>query len=502
VLGACAIGLFSGFRTGSTASDTIAIGTPYAPTTLDPQVGTSGGDYAYLYFVFDRLIQQNPKTGVLEPMLATSWNFVGAKKLALDVNLRRGVTFQDGTPFNADAVIATFKRQKAKGDVLNNLQYVKGYRKLSQYKVRILLSQENAQLPYGLADRAGMIFSPTALKKVGDKNFGNQPVGAGPYRFTSQKTGAEYNFTRYDGYWNDKAPNRVRRVKNIKYVVFKTDSAEVAAVRSGQIQIGSVLYPQDVASLRKDTKLTTTVGPNSTFSMIYFNGKLKPFDDPRVRLAVNHALDRQAILKAASEGLGQVWYQPVPPNTFGYAKGLGPLWPRDVAKAKQLMAQAGYADGVDVECYTYPGLGYEITAPIIVENMKEIGLNLKVVTGTPAQVVPFYTQDLSPCYLSGWTGGPNPAVTYRGILWSKSYYNAGKTNFGVDKPIEAIQRTYSRKAQEALYVAINKAMKRAPGYAPLYAAASVTAYAKNVKGWVISPFPLLNTSYQGLYYGS
>jgi len=502
-LAVCAVMLFSGFRAGATASDTIAIGTPYAPTTLDPQIGTSGADYAYLYFVFDRLIQQDPRTGVLKPMLATSWSFVGQKKLAFDVNLRRGVTFQDGTPFNADAVIATFKRQKAKGDVLNNLQYVKGYKKLSPYKVRILLSQENAQLPYGLADRAGMIFSPTALKKSGDKAFGNNPVGAGPYSFVSQKAGAEYVFTRYEGYWNNKAPNRARRVKNIKYVVFKTDSAEVAAIRSGQIQVAAVLYPQNVKTLMNSKdRLVTTVGPNSTFSMIYFNGKMKPFDDPRVRLAINHALDRRAIMTAASEGLGTVWYQPVPPNTFGYAKGLGPLWPRDIAKAKQLMSQAGYADGVDLECYTYPGLGYEITAPIIVQNLKEIGINLKVITGTPAQVVPFYTQDLSPCYLSGWTGGPNPAVTYRGILWSKSYYNAGKTNFGVEKPIEAIQRTYSPKAQEALYVAINKGMKRAPGYAPLYASPSVTAYAKNVKGWVISPFPLLNTSYQGLYYVS
>lgn len=181
-----AVLLLSGFQASKTASDTIAIGTPFAPTTLDPQVGTSGGDYAYLYFLFDRLIQQDPLTGALKPMLATSWSFVGKNKLAFDLNLRRGVKFQDGTPFNADAVIATFKRQKAKGDVLNNLQFVKGYKKLSPYKVRILLSQQNAQLPYGLADRAGMIFSPTALAKTGDKDFGNNPVGAGAYKFVSQ----------------------------------------------------------------------------------------------------------------------------------------------------------------------------------------------------------------------------------------------------------------------------------------------------------------------------
>jgi peptide/nickel transport system substrate-binding protein len=109
----------SGGGNGSTASKhintngTITIGTTFAPTTLDPGTGTSGADYQYLYFIFDRLINFNEHTGALEPMLATSWNFSGPNKLELDVMLRHGVTFQDGTPFNAQAVV-TYSMQYIK----------------------------------------------------------------------------------------------------------------------------------------------------------------------------------------------------------------------------------------------------------------------------------------------------------------------------------------------------------------------------------------------------
>src|SRR5205807_3694528 len=127
-----------------------------------------------------------------------------------------------------------------------------------------------------------------------------------------------------------------------------------------------------------------------------------------------------------------------------------------------------------------------------------IGINMNVITGTPAQVVPFYTQNLAPCYLSGWGGGANPVTTYRGTLWSHSYYNAGKTNFGVDQDIDQFLTTYSPSDYDKLFYDINSVMKTSPGYAVIYSAPATNVYQKNIKGWVISPFALSN--WQGLYY--
>ncbi len=474
----------------------ITIGTTFAPTTLDPGTGTSGADYQYLDFVFDRLINFNEKTGNLQPMLATSWSFRGANKLTLDVKLRHGVKFSDGTPFNAQAVVTYSKAYIKDGDVLDNLQYVTKISAVNNYEVRYTLSQQNSQLPYGLADRAGMIPSPTAVAKEG-KGFGVAPVGAGPYKFVSENAGSSYSFTRNDAYWNNA---NQPRVKKINFQVFATDTALVSAVRSGSVNMAGALFPQDVQVLKSDANVTTSIDPGTGFDVVYFNGKLKPLTNPKVRLAFNLALNRTAIMNAATNGLGKVWTQPVAPGTYGYSKGEAPVWTYNVAKAKQLMAQAGYAKGVNMTCYTYPGEGFNITAPVIISEEKAIGININVVTGTPAQVVPYYTKNLAPCYLSGFLGGANPVTTYEGLLWSKSYYNAGKTNFGVDRYIDKFFTTYTKANYQALFDHINKVMKTSPGYAVLYANPDINVYQKNIAGWVISPFELEN--WQGLYFTS
>ena len=317
---------------GSTANGTIAIGTTLAPTTLDPQMGTSGADAQYLYFVFDRLIQYDPQTGELRPMLATSWKFVGAKKLEFRLNLRKGVRFQDGTPMDARAVVYTLKRHLANGDVGNDLQYVRDVKATGPYTVTIMLSQQNALLPNGLADRAGMIVSPTAARKD-EKGFGTHPVGAGPYKFVSMTAGSRYTFTRFAGYWNNAA---LPRVKNVDIKVFSNDTSLVTAVRTGDVQVGGGLFPQDVSLVQREKDLKVVVSKGLTLNMVYFNGRMKPFDDAKVRLAFNLALDRNAIVRAASNGLGKAWTQPVPPGNRGYVAGLDPLWTRDVARAHRV----------------------------------------------------------------------------------------------------------------------------------------------------------------------
>jgi peptide/nickel transport system substrate-binding protein len=474
-------------------SGTITVGTTLAPTTLDPGLGTSGADYQYLYFLFDRLIQFNPRTGALEPMLATSWHFAGAGKLELVVNLRHGVKFQDGTPLTAAAVASYSKTYIKEGDVLDDLQFVTDVTASGNFQVIYHLSQQNSQLPYGLADRAGMIPSPTAVQKEG-KNFGTHPVGAGPYQFAAENAGSSYSFTRWPGYWNNASQPRIQHVT---YQIFQNDTSLATAARSRAVSIAVGVFPQDVQQLKAIPGVKVSIGPGTGFDLVYFNGALKPFTDPRMRLAFNLALNRTAIMDAATDGLGKVWTQPVPPGTAGYVASLDPVWTYDPARARQLVKQAGYPNGVNISCYTYPGLGYDITAPVLISQLKAVGINMKVISGTPAQVVPFYTKNLAPCYLSGWGGGANPVTTYEGILWSKSYYNAGKTDFGVDKYINQFFSTYSAGSYNKLFYGINQAMKNAPGYAVEYANPAINVYASNVGGWRTSPFGLDN--FQGLY---
>jgi len=489
-LAACSAGSGTGDQA---TSDTIVGGSAFPPGTLDPTTGTQGSDLAYLDMVFDTLIQQNPQTGALEPMLATSWKYLGADKLELAVFLRHGVKFQDGTPFNAQAVVTYSQDFLKAGDIANLLQYVTSVTAQGDYEVIYHLSQQNAQLPEGLTGRAGMIPSPTAVAKEG-KSFAEHPVGAGPYKFVSETQGASYDFTRFDGYWNNA---NVKRVKNFDFKIFQSDTALVNAIRTGDVNVAFHLDSQDVKTLKGVSNLSVSVGPGTQFGLAYFNSARKPLDNPKVRLAFNLALDRKSIAEAVTDGLGTPTTQPVPAGTVGYIKSLEPVFSYDPARAKQLMQQAGYGNGVDMTCFEYPGLGFETAAPIIIAEEKAIGINLKIVPVTPAQVGPFFANKTAPvCALANY-GGTDPATSFE-LLWSQSYYNAGKTNYGIDDQYEKFYSTYSNSGIDQIAQAINESQQTNPGYAPMFTAPLVNVYQKNIAGWVTSNLGIDN--WRGMYY--
>jgi peptide/nickel transport system substrate-binding protein len=473
---------------------TIVVGSMFPPGTLDPTTGTQGSDLAYLNFVFDALVQQNPQTGAFEPMLATSWRYLGADKLELAVFLRHGVKFQDGTPFNAQAVVDYSADFIKAGDIANLLQFVTTVTAAGDYEVIYHLSQPNAQLIGGLAGRAGMIPSPTAVRKEG-ANFAVHPVGTGPYSFVSETQGASYDFTSFPGYWNNA---NLKRVKNVDFKIFQSDTALVDAVRTGDVNVAFHLNSQDVSTLKEMPNLTVSVGTGTQFGLAYFNSSRKPLNDPRVRLAFNLALDRKAIAEAVTDGLGQVTTEPLPPGTIGYVKSLDPSWPYDPARAKQLMQQAGYAGGVSMTCYEYPGLGFETAAPIIIAEEKAIGINMTVIPGTPAQVGTFFTNKAAPeCFLANYGGGGVAAVSFE-LLWSKSYYNAGKTDYGIDNYFGQFYSAYSNAGIAQISYNIVKSQQANPGYAPMFTAPLVNVYQKDIAGWVTSNLGIDN--WRGLYF--
>ncbi len=495
-LAACSSGASGQASAGGNDSGTIVAGSMFPPGTLDPTTGTQGSDLAYLNFVFDALVQLNPQTGAIEPMLATSWKYLGTDHLQLALFLRRGVKFQDGTPFNAQAVVDYSKAFIKAGDIANLLQYVTSVTANGDYEVIYHLSQQNAQLLGGLAGRAGMIPSPAAVRKEG-ANFGVHPVGTGPYSFVSETQGASYDFTSFSGYWDNAG---LKRVKNVDFKIFQTDTALVNAVRTGDVNVAFHLASQDVSTLKQNSGLTVSVGPGTQFGLAYFNSSRKPLNDPRVRLAFNLALDRKSIAETVTDGLGQVTTQPQAPGTIGYVKSLDPAWPYDPAKAKDLMRQAGYSGGVNLTCYEYPGLGFETAAPIIIAEEKAVGINMTIIPGTPAQVGTFFTNKAQPeCFLANYGGGGDAPVAFQ-LLWSQSYYNAGKTNYGIDKYFDQFYTAYSNAGINEIAYNIVKSQQANPGYAPMFTAPLVNVYQNSIAGWVTSNLGIDN--WRGLYYKS
>src|ERR1700730_763482 len=172
--------------------------TPGEPGSLDPGADISGFDAYYSNAIYETLINSDPKTlQPTRPGLATSWEFTGTDKLTFRLHLRHGVTFQDGTPFNAQAVKVSLDHYKSLGAWFD-LVPVKSETVVDDNTIDLNLSQPYSPLPAILTFRAGQIISPTALQKYG-KDYGRNPVGAGPFAFKSWTAGSELVLTKCNG---------------------------------------------------------------------------------------------------------------------------------------------------------------------------------------------------------------------------------------------------------------------------------------------------------------
>jgi ABC-type transport system substrate-binding protein len=499
---------------------TITEGYTLPPTTLDPEVGTSGADYIYLEQIYGNLIEINA-SGTLIPAMAAKWAFSGTGAKANDtftVWLRPGLKFSDGTPLDAAAVVADWKRYLASGDIVDDMEYVipGSIRAVGTDEIQEQTTQPNAQLPWGLADRAGMIVDPAALKREGAANFGTHPVGAGPYKVTSVSAGHSYCYTRNDTYYlSNKADPRI---KNLCIQDYANTTTEDTALRSGTVQVGIYLQGNDYKVLKPDSSLKVLHGPSLGFDQIYFNGLAKAGQhganlvSPKLRLAFNLGLNRQRMNQIGEDGLGTVSTEVRPPGSFGYVAQYDTQLAYNPAKATSLMKSLGYSPShpYHLTCDWYPGLGYNLTDPVMIASEKAVGIDMNVVEGPETDVVSYYTENSYPCYVSGWGGGANPVTTYEGILWSHSYYNAhfctsttscgAGVNWGADPFIDKFFTAFSTSAETDLFTQIDKNQITNPGNAVVYFNPTITAFATNVAGPGVTVNPNQSFELDSLYF--
>lgn len=464
-------------------SAAVVIGTTSAPTSLDPAVGTSGGDYQYLYMIYARLINQNPKTGAFEPGLATSWKFTGPNNLTFEMSLRHGVSFQDGTPLNA-AAVKTSLEHFIKAGVLPDLSSVASISTPGPYSVILHLSSQFSALPAILADRAGMIISPAALAKYG-KNIGTHPVGAGPFEFVSEVPNSSITLKRFPGYYQ----SGFAKAKGITWQIFSSPVTMENALRSGSIQIASGVPPTDAAALKSDSGITVSVGPSLSYTGLWLNTKLSPVNNQDVREAIQYALDRNTLAKAATDGSGKPAWEVVPPGTPDYVAN-PPTYSYDPSLAKELLARAGYSKGVKLSCILPSGLGslgYPTIVPFIQNELAAVGIHVTFNSmSLPASVPAFFSNAGAQCYASGWSGRPDPEMTLAAIVQTSSYFNAGHTNYNLQNELNRLNSTYSASGRLQAMGQLYASMHTLAPSVMLFTDPEVVALSSSVSGFVPS----------------
>jgi peptide/nickel transport system substrate-binding protein len=373
-------------RSDASSGDTLVFGSAAEPTSLDGAVVSDGESLRVIDQITEGLVGLAPGSTNIVPKLARSWKATNAGRV-WTFNLRRGVTFHDGTPFNAKAVCANFDRwynftgpfasdstsyyyytvfggYKKKAAGLTNSPLYRSCRAANDSTAVITLRRANAAFLGALSLTSFAIQSPTAMEKYGankgtlskDGVFtpggqygvpGGVAVGTGPFKLESWKIGDRLVIVRNDSYWGRKAI-----LRRVIFRAIPDNAARLQALQTGEIQGYDLVEPQDIPTIKKNSKLKVLDRPAFNVAYVTINQKVKPFDNPLVRQAVAYGLDRAGVVKAFYAGRGEVAHEFMPPQVLGYSKNVK-KYPYNPNKAKQLLQQAGVTLPLEVE-FWYP----------------------------------------------------------------------------------------------------------------------------------------------------
>ena len=343
------------------------------PTWFDP-AETTGivTPFMVMYAIHDALVKPMPGNP-LAPSLAESWT-VSADGRAYEFVLRGGTRFHNGDPVTAEDVKFSFERYRGAASKAFK-ERVAAVETPSPTRVRFRLKQPWPDFLtfYSSATGAGWIVPKKYVEKVGDDGFKKAPVGAGPYRFVSFTPGVELVLEAFEPYW--------RKVPQVKRLVFRTipdPSTRFAALRRGEVDITYWMTASLGEELRRTPGLTLKPSLANNTYWVYFVDQWdpkSPWHDRRVRLAANYAIDRQAINQAETLGFSRMNYSLIPSH-FDYF-WQPPAIPHDRARARQLLAEAGYPNGFDAGDLACDSVHVGIAEPVA-NDLQAAGFKLKL----------------------------------------------------------------------------------------------------------------------------
>jgi len=425
-------GLFLGFAltvaalsTQAAAQDgTLRIGLREDPDLLDPTLGSSYVGRIVYAAMCDKLFDLDSKLNIV-PQLATGYQYEDPTHLV--IHLRAGVTFQDGEPLTAEAAKYKLNRDlTAKGSMrageINAIQTIEVVDPLT---IRLILKAPNSPLLAQLTDRAGMMISPKAVDAAGDK-FGLHPVCAGPFSFESRVQQDRIVLKRYPGYWNPADFH----FEQVVYMPMTNSSVRLANLQAGSLDLVEFIVPTDVAAVEKDPNLKLAIGDNLGYNGINFNLNNGPAanttigQNALVRQAFELSIDRIALIQVVYNGMFTPTAQANPPSSPFYVPSVEPP-PRDVAKARALLQQAGVATPVTVVLTTTNNPDIQQTAEVIQSMAREAGFDVKIKTMEFASSLQAgYAGDFQ-AYMIGWSGRSDPDGNMWALLHTGGTFNYG-----------------------------------------------------------------------------
>jgi len=410
---------------------------------LDAAYETDGNSFLVCDNIFEALVFYKDESTALEPGLAESWKISPDGK-TYTFNLRKGVKFHDGTPFNADAVVFSIGRMMKERNVkffgkgweipaqerppeywvsMEMDKTVGSIEAVGEYTVVFKLKRIEAPFIANMGMDFANIISPTAFLE-NPKEFLRNPVGTGPFKFVTWIKDDRIVLTRNNDYWDKKGGPYLERI------VFRSipeNSVRFLELKTGNIHICQFPNPADIDLAKKDSNLILPTQPGMNVGYLSFNHTKEPWkSNINLRKAIAHAINRKAIVDNIYQGMGQTANNPIPPTMWGYNKNI-PGFKYDPALAKELLAKAGYPNGKGLGEITlwsmpvprpYNPDGRKI-GEAMAADLAKVGIKAKIVTfewGTYLKRQREQPADMD-LFQLGWTGDNGDPDNFLAVLF-------------------------------------------------------------------------------------
>ncbi|MEF2291359.1 ABC transporter substrate-binding protein [Virgibacillus dokdonensis] len=460
--------------------------------------------------IFESLLDYDKESFEVVPGLAHDWE-VSDDGLRYTFLLEEDVTFHDGTPFNAEAVKVNFERWADpehkyaftddgyayplygnmfggyKGDESHNIKEINV---INDYEVEFVLKAPQGPFLQNMAMHYFAMTSPTALEKYGS-DIGENPVGTGPFKFVSWSKNDQIVLEKFADYRKDGLP----KLDQVIFEVIPENSARLIALRSGEVDIIDGINPDDAASIESEDGLDLYVRGENNIGFLGMNVEKEPLNDKLVRQAINYAVDTDAIVEALYAGYATTAANLIPPNYLGYNDELEP-YAHDVEQAKELLAEAGYADGFEMDLWVMPvSRPYmpdpETVAEIVQSNLQEIGITTNIVREEWAPYLEKTGKGEQDLYLLGWSGSNgDPDYFFDSLLHGDSIGGENRSFFQndeVDKLIDQAGAEIDQDKRAALYKQVQTILhEEVPGVNIVHSTPLVAAKNK-VKNFIPHP---------------
>jgi peptide/nickel transport system substrate-binding protein/oligopeptide transport system substrate-binding protein len=406
--------------------------------SLDPARATDGESFKVTQNIFETLLNFGEQDTTINEGLATKWE-PSEDGLTYTFTLREGVKFHDGTDFNAEAVVKNFERwangtedqfpyyasmfggfKADEGHVIESVT--------AEGDTTVVFKLKRPQSPFlkNIAMSPFAIASPTAFEKFGDK-FGDNPVGTGPFTFVEWKKNDSITIDKNADYWDKELP----KLDKVIFRAIPDNSARLNALSTNEIDLADGINPTDTKTVTDNAKLQLFERPSMNVGYLGLTNTRPPFDNVKVRQAMNHAIDKQSIIDAFFNGGAEIAKNPMPPSISGYNDDIAG-YEYDPEKAKALLKEAGLEDGFEMELWAMPVPrpympdGTKV-AEVIQKNLADIGIKAKIVSYEWATYLEKTKNGEADAFMLGWTGDNGDADNFLYTLLDKD--NIGSNNY-------------------------------------------------------------------------